>query len=64
MAGWPQEGQWAAEDPGSQDTRGGRSPETGSAFPCVVHGLVRGLRWSPRGEGVAEGLWRQGEPAE
>lgn len=50
MAGWPPGGRWAADDPSPQGARRGRSLETGSAFPCVVRGLVRGLRVVSSGE--------------
>lgn len=65
MGGWPPEGRWAAEGPGSQGTRGGRSLETGSVFPWVVHDLVRGLRvvsWGEGGCGLV--LEARREPAE
>lgn len=50
--GWPQEGQWAAEDPGSQSAKGGRSPEARAASPRVSHVLVQG----PGGD-LPGGLW-------
>ena len=49
MGGWPQEGRQAPEDPSPQHAGQGRSFETRSAFPCVAHDLVRGLKVVSRG---------------
>lgn len=61
MDGWPQEGQWAAEDRSSQGAKGGRSPEAGAASPRVAHVWSEALEVLPGG--VVGKFWKQAKPA-